>query len=785
MLVQKITFAPVDNSKSTYKPNNKNTNFVSATAVLPYAKLDYSKIAFGSIYGVKPKKINLDAEKSKLLRQITELLQTEEPDINTEELTMKVMRRVMNFFREAMKRQEKILEEAEKLAEDKVLNPQQKFEQIQKLQKKLTQVSKFKYSPDGAKNKKQVAENVDYPLLNKLKSAVVEDDFNLSKVVTDYYSELKNISKIEDLNKQYPKIKTPASPQEVIAKKIESVLTRDFYEGLADNMGSVEEASEYCVKPVGALVYDIAMQHNANPIELFDSVFPYTAVKIFERYESIATNGMSSIPEVRKIKTPQVSDLDLKLLRTDFDDFVTSVVRKHYLEGQKLNEIKYEKDGLSIALSDLRGSDYKFEKMPEKVRSFVKSGEALDYAQKDYDNFDVNQFRARLDFFANGGIGENEEILGKIIDFDSCDFTPEDMKFLSKFLRELDSVREGKKSMEEAVDYITEQDLAPKGTNKLNELARQKAEEDIKIRQKVSSELKSVKKDFDNAMNVLYQNDLADIANSCADYRPKSIDDCKNAKYLISLINKNTDKETNILNRNAVEQSIMRWDTYNFYKSEGKTSDEVLAKAEKFAMREDGTIDVEKAGHYLINSEVAKMYPESVKYSKYPEVLDKIMEKTATQSEAVKYLCKYDDYMNLSSENKTQLSNFIDMFDQKNSVDKAILKSIVEQDYLNVDTPVQIKTSGSETVTATFSAKAKKAITDKYKYPTCLIYLKGFEDALASFAREWGSSGIKKTGKNNNTLRYKMELKVAGHDDRLFSSNNDYYFDVFSDKGFH
>ena len=451
MLVQKITFAPVDNSKSTYKPNNKNTNSVSATTVLPYAKLDYSKIAFGSIYGVKPKKINLDAEKSKLLRQITELLQTEEPDINTEELTMKVMRRVMNFFREAMKRQEKILEEAEKLAEDKVLNPQQKFEQIQKLQKKLTQVSKFKYSPDGAKNKKQVAENVDYPLLNKLKSAVVEDDFNLSKVVTDYYSELKNISKIEDLNKQYPKIKTPASPQEVIARKIESVLTRDFYEGLADNMGSVEEASEYCVKPVGALVYDIAMKHNANPIELFDSVFPYTAVKIFERYESIATNGMSSIPEVRKIKTPPVSDLDLKLLRTDFDDFVTSVVRKHYLEGQKLNEIKYEKDGISIALSDLRGSDYKFEKMPEKVRSFVKSGEALDYAQKDYDNFDVNQFRARLDFFANGGIGENEEILGKIIDFDSCDFTPEDMKFLSKFLRELDSVREGKKSMEEAV----------------------------------------------------------------------------------------------------------------------------------------------------------------------------------------------------------------------------------------------------------------------------------------------------------------------------------------------
>ena len=784
MLIQKVTFAPVDNYKSTNKTRSKNTTQVSLSTP-QYPNIDYSKIAFGSIYGVKPKKINLDAEKSKLLRQITELLQTEEQDIDTAEMTMKVMRRVMNFFRESLKRHKKILEDVELLSKNKALNPQQKIEEIQKLQKKLSQASKFKYNVDGPKNKKQVAENVDYQLLNRLKSAVVEDDFNLQKVLTDYYSGLKNISKIEDLNKQYPKIKTPTSPKEVIGKKIESVLTRDFYEGLDEHMDSFEEASEYCLKPIGKLICEVAQKHNIDPIKLFDEVFPHTAVKIFERYESIATSGMSSIPDVRKITTPQVTDLDLKLLSIDFDDFVTSTVRKHYLEGQKLNEITYEKDGISISLPELRNSDYKFEKMPEKVRSFVKSGEALDYAQKDYDNFDVNQFRERLDFFANGGIGENEEILGKIIDFDSCDFTPEDTKFLSKFLRELDAVRDGKKSISEAVDYINEQDLAPKGTNKLNEIARQKAEEDIKIRQKISAELSLVKKDFDNAMNVLYQNDLADIANSCAGYRPKLIENCEDAKYLISLINQNIDKETNMLNRNAVEQSIMRWDTYNFYKSEGKTSDDVLAKAEKFARQDDGSINIDRAGQYLINFEIAKMYPESLKYSKYPDILEKIMEKTATPSEAVQYICRYEDYMNLGSAEKAQLSNFIDMFDQKNSVDKAILKSVLEQDYLNVDTPVQIKTSGSETVTATFSAKAKKAIADKYKYPTCITYLKGFEDALANFAREWGSSGIKKTGKNNNALRYKMELKVAGHDDRLFSSNNDYYFDVFSDKGFH
>mgnify|MGYP001514551987 FL=1 len=63
--------------------------------------------------------------------------------------------------------------------------------------------------------------------------------------------------------------------------------------------------------------------------------------------------------------------------------------------------------------------------------------------------------------------------------------------------------------------------------------------------------------------------------------------------------------------------------------------------------------------------------------------------------------------------------------------------------------------------------------------------MRKFEDALSSFAKMKNSSGIKQTGRNNETIRYKMELKIAGEDDRLFSSNNNYYFDIFSDKGMH
>ena len=63
--------------------------------------------------------------------------------------------------------------------------------------------------------------------------------------------------------------------------------------------------------------------------------------------------------------------------------------------------------------------------------------------------------------------------------------------------------------------------------------------------------------------------------------------------------------------------------------------------------------------------------------------------------------------------------------------------------------------------------------------------MQAFEDGMKMFATDWGSTGIKKTGTNNKALEYKLEIKIMGHDDRLFSKENDYIFDVFSDRGLH
>lgn len=70
-------------------------------------------------------------------------------------------------------------------------------------------------------------------------------------------------------------------------------------------------------------------------------------------------------------------------------------------------------------------------------------------------------------------------------------------------------------------------------------------------------------------MDILYSNNLNNLANSCSKYRPQSLDskEIEVAKYLIETISKNLSPEgKKLINKNKLEQNIIRWDTYNHYK---------------------------------------------------------------------------------------------------------------------------------------------------------------------------------------------------------------------------
>lgn len=118
--------------------------------------------------------------------------------------------------------------------------------------------------------------------------------------------------------------------------------------------------------------------------------------------------------------------------------------------------------------------------MPEKVKGIILASDKLHQVQRDYDSYDIERFRNRLDYFANQETGNDEEILKGIIDFDACNFTEEDTKLLIQFLKELDGVNDGEQTAKQAITNIKAKGLEPKGTQKLNEIERQKPKKYIK-----------------------------------------------------------------------------------------------------------------------------------------------------------------------------------------------------------------------------------------------------------------------------------------------------------------
>ena len=133
--------------------------------------------------------------------------------------------------------------------------------------------------------------------------------------------------------------------------------------------------------------------------------------------------------------------------------------------------------------------------------------------------------------------------------------------------------------------------------------------------------------------------------------------------------------------------------------------------------------------------------------------------------------------------NKRQyLTNILKDFDYKNSDDKVILKSIVEKDYVNLETRIHNEHLNKEIV---ITPSAKQGILDKYKFPSCMDFFLAFEEAMSLLASKLGSSGVKRIESGGRAGSYQIELKIMGHPDRLFSSKNDFIFDIYSEKGLH
>ncbi len=728
---------------------------------------------------------NINFEKNNLLRTLNEILKEDAPDeeINQTELQYKALKVLSNL----KKQLEDLYAEGELLWEDRILNPQQKYDRAVQIKKEVNSIKKIYKSGFlyVIKSNNQADEKTDYVLINKFKSSIEKDNFNLKKVFQDYYQPLNDIHSLKEVIKKYPKIKIPSRPEEVIARKLENTITRDFYEDLYDAFEADDKnkAKELLSSKVMQLLNDnIKIKSQEEKDNAYKKLIGPTLKEITIRYHKLHNKGsFTSVPEFRKQNKNLLSENDIKLLGIDYDDFVLKVLQKQYINLKNPNEIIYNKNGKTIKVSSLKEPNYKFEKIPTRIFKIIKDSENIKASQRDYKHFTKEHFKTKLEFYS-GKFDESEKLLNTIVQFDSCLFGEDDVKMLIKFLQEADKVWDGDKTIKELEDYVYDNSIRPIHTEKMNTIERNKKIEAIKAENKKLAALRNIQDNFDSYINILYENNLNYLAEVCSKYKPEALDSCqiKTSKIITDIIDKNI-HGNKLKNKEKVETTLMRVTNYIDYTNSAPDS-QILKNAQTYAQAKDGLIDIEKAGKYILNAEFVQNYPQSLELASNKKIAQKIVE-NSDETKAIEYLCKYDDYKDLTSNEKTKIKNISDIFNIKDSIEKSVLKTIVEDDYINTETSsiAKLTEDGSKKAKTTIGKNAKEQIYDYYKFPKCLEYYEAFEDALGQFAPNRKSSGIKKV----IGVPDANELKIMGYPDRLFAYKNTYFFDEFSPTGLH
>lgn len=800
--------------------HTKSTTFQSYPAIYFTGKFDPQRLT--------PKRINFPSEKEKLVNQFDDILKNDisETERTEEELhlyqvnkTNEYLTRIYNKLL-SLNTEVNLLMLMPKTPENRAHALKIERETM-KLAYNYENPPEFK--PHTKKQDPQFAKT-DFILINKFKSAVLDDNYDFRGVYLDHYSGLNDIKTIKELKKKYPKIEVPKNPTEVVSKKIADSLTRDFYEEL-DRINKTGDKQAYkdfiSAKIESVITEQLKKSTPEEKKEISRKLASPTTSRINKKYREIkANNNMTSVPINRKQNLQIISDIDRKLLTVDYNDFVLAAVREQYLGFKKPNDIVYtytkgkpgKRVNKTLKVSELKNSEYKFPKISESLKGILTRGDELKFAQRNYDCFTKDEFIERLEFHADRQ-EVNERFLDTLIKFSTCRFEGEDIDMVKKFLREADEAIDGKKTVEDVVKFTEHNQISPKETERLTYQERHEKMLEMREEQKRHAELKRKQQAFDDNINLFYMNDMAFTADTCAEFRPTSLDKAAQIKpdTISSIISKYKDPtdETKITNKNRLAAEITRWKKYCEYK-ENDIDNTILKKAEKYAKDKKGNINYDKAGKYIINYEAVNNYPQSfecatnreaaetimehfkapddkkyiVKYENGERVdcdIDKELIKTnikkykGDKDSAVEYLCIYDDYLDLSDTEKSKIKNILKIFDKKLPLDKKLLKPIILDEYAKVPTTdwATMNEAGSKKVLATIAPQGKEILLTYHDFPECMEYFEEFEDALPHFATTWSTPGIKKL---DDGL---YELKILDYEDRFVAKNDNYYFDNY------
>ena len=782
----KITSTPLKINRienNQYNLTNQTSTKNSEINNYELQKLSGSEIPFGAIYGIKQNKIdNIINEKIKLTR-IIRSLQDEIKKLNIDEISSELYR---------SKVQEIKSKSANLLKEWFTKNPLGKKEDavdavMFKLKDYLINITLWIQEEAPKIKEKRVAQDKnDYNLLNKLYTAVANDDMNLDNVYKKYYSDLNKLSTLTEVKHIYPKLEIPSSPEEEIAKKIVDTFDKNFVEDFFNKIEDIprEEAVDILINAIEEKIGLLSKDSNMDKDFLTNKLLTKTYLQFLIKSTDLGdTMDFSTFPTQAKPIKNIISQDEKQLLQIDYDAYVIDVLKQLYIEGKKLPEISYQEGDTVLKPKAFSNSKYKFEKPNEKIKDIIRKALKIKQSERNYEKFDTEQFQNRLKYYGNSDIAENEEILERLIDFDSSQFTPEDKEALIPFLRILDDISDGKISQSEGIKLINEQNLKAHGTNKLNQTEKEKFTQELIIERKRKAEFKNYCKQFDNAVDLLYKNKLEEAGTICSAFRPQDNTESKEISNKILQTIQKYAINGEITQSKKLDTEIKALSKYFELKLFDKNNPKLIA-AENFTKKSYGFIDEVKAGQYIINKDIVENFPTSLGTftPEYQGIVSTICQKYSNE-EATAKLIKLNDYMLLPQNERLQITKILELFNiSGENNDKTIIDTIINDIYVKSSTVIKTTLNKDNSLfqDSEILPSAKEAIVKDKKFPLCLEYFEAFERSMTHAGQSKEDDGIQIIGSNNNALRklYKQEVKIS-KDERLYSTNGDYKFDVY------
>ena len=180
-----------------------------------------SQIPFTGMNKLVPKRMDVEAETRKLLKQIGEILEFDTSDFSPADYALSAMKKMLATFRNIEARKNALYDKLIELEADLKMPMKQKAMLLEQYKREYKAIQKMRLDPPKPPQpKKNIdGDKIDFQLLNKLKSAILKGDFNLLKVYKEYYKGLADIEDLESLAKAYPKIKIPPTPKKLYLKK--------------------------------------------------------------------------------------------------------------------------------------------------------------------------------------------------------------------------------------------------------------------------------------------------------------------------------------------------------------------------------------------------------------------------------------------------------------------------------------------------------------------------------------------------------------------------------------